>query len=265
MREEEPGAARSRSPLLFILLVFALSVPFLLISAKYRVELLPGLPLGAIMVICPLIAALILVARESGRAGVVAHLRRSFDFQRIAAKIWYLPIVLLCPAVAVLSYGVMRLLGMPLPAPQLSLMTALVLFLLFFASAVGEESGWSGYLIDPLQQRSGALLASIFLGLVWAAWHLVPLLQVGRAPGWIAWWSLGTVSLRVLHTWLYNNTGKSVFGAILFHAMNNVSWQLFPNSGSHYDPRINGLIVSAIAVLVTFTWGARTLTGRQAK
>jgi hypothetical protein len=56
-----------------------------------------------------------------------------------------------------------------------------------------------------------------------------------------------------------------VFGAILFHATNNVSWQMFPNSGSHYDPRINGIIVSAIAVLVTLRWGARTLTGRQVR
>jgi CAAX protease family protein len=262
---QAPVVARSRSPLLFVSLVLVLSVPFWLIGAKYRVELLPGLPLGAIMVACPMVAALILVARESGRAGVVAHLRRSFDYQRIVLKAWYVPIVLLCPTVAVLSYGVMRLLGMPLPAPQLSLTTAVVLFVLFFASGVGEESGWSGYLIDPLQQRLSALVASIVLGLVWAAWHLIPLVQVGRAPDWIAWWCLGTVSLRILHTWLYNNTGKSVFGAVLFHAMNNVSWQLFPNSGSHYDPRINGLIVSAIAALVTLAWGARTLTGRHAK
>jgi hypothetical protein len=260
-----PVAARGRSPLLFVLLVFVLSVPFLLISAKYRVELLPGLPLGALMVVCPLAAALILVARESGRAGVIAHLRRSFDYQRIVARMWYLPIVLLCPAFAILSYGVMRLLGMPVPAPQLSVTTAVAVFVLFFVSAIGEESGWSGYLIDPLQERWGAVPASVVLGLVWAAWHLTPLLQVGRAPDWIAWWCLGTVLLRVLHTWLYNNTGKSVFGAILFHAMSNVSWQLFPNSGSHYDPRINGLIVSAIAVLVTFVWGARTLTGRPAR
>lgn len=259
------GAVRSRSPLLFVLLVFALSIPFWLVGARFRIELLPGLPLGAIMVVCPLAAAAILVARERGSAGVIAHLQRSFDYRRIAARIWYLPILLLCPAVAVLSYAVMRLLGMPLPVPQLSWTTAVALFVLFFVGAVGEELGWSGYLIDPLQERLGALWASIGLGLVWAVWHSVPLLQVGRAPDWIAWWCLGTVSLRVLHTWLYNNTGKSVFGQILFHAMNNVSWQMFPNSGSHYDPRINGLIVSAIAVLVTLTWGARTLTGREAK
>ena len=100
--------------------------------------------------------------------------------------------------------------------------------------------------------------------LVWAAWHVVPLVQASRASDWIAWWALGTVATRVLHTWLYNNTGKSVFGAIVFHAMTNVSWQLFPNNGSHYDPRITALVVTFIAVLVTFRWSARTLAGAEA-
>ena len=259
------GAVRARSPLLFIVLVFVLSVPFWVLGAQYRVELLPGLPLAAIMVVCPLVAALLLVGRESGRAGVKAHLQRSFDCRRIAKGIWYLPILLLCPAVAVLSYVVMRLLGMPVPAPQLSWTAAVILFGMFCVSALCEESGWSGYLIDPLQERWGAALAGIVLGIVWAVWHIVPLLQAGRAWGWIAWWSLGTVSLRVLLTWLYNNTGRSVFAATLFHATNNVSWQMFPESGSHYDPRINGLIVSAIAVLVTLRWGTRTLTRREVR
>lgn len=258
-----PGADE-RSPLLFIALVFALSIPLWLLGARYPIELLPGLPLGAIMVVCPLTAALILIARAGGRAGVVAHLKRSFDYSRIRSKVWYIPIVLLQPAVALLSYGVMRLLGMPLPTPRLSLITVLLLFALFFISALGEESGWSGYLIDPLQKRWGALNASILLGLVWAAWHVVPLVQASRASDWIAWWALGTVATRVLHTWLYNNTGKSVFGAIVFHATTNVSWQLFPNNGSHYDPRITALVLTFIAVLVTFRWSARTLAGAEA-
>ena len=73
------AVTRQRSPLLFIVLVFALSLPLWLLGARYRIQILPGLPLGAIMVACPLAAALILVARERGRAGVIAHVARSFD------------------------------------------------------------------------------------------------------------------------------------------------------------------------------------------
>jgi membrane protease YdiL (CAAX protease family) len=147
----------------------------------------------------------------------------------------------------------------PTPVPALSVSIVPALFVLFFLAAVAEELGWSGYVLDPLQNRWGALLASLMFGLVWAAWHVVPLLQVGRAPAWIAWWSIVTVATRVLHTWLYNNTGKSVFGAALFHATTNVSWQMFPNHGSRYDPRITGIILLIIAVWVTLASGPRTL------
>jgi uncharacterized protein len=252
-------ASRSRSPLKFFLLVFALSNPFWLIGAVTRLQLLPGLPVSSLMAFCPLIAAVILAYRENKTAGVTELLKRSFDYQRIRAKIWYAPIVLLMPGVMVLSFGLMRVMGLPLPTPQFPILAALVMFLAFFIPALGEELGWSGYVIDPMQDRWNALQASVLLGLVWATWHLVPLVQAHRLPAWIAWWCLSTVASRVLIVWLYNNTGKSVFAAVLYHDISNVSWLLFPNYGSHYDPRITGLITAFVAAIVTVIWGPRTL------
>jgi uncharacterized protein len=255
----ELAAKPGRSPAVFFLLVFALSGPFWLVASLAQIQLLPGLPLSAVMVLCPLVASLILVAFERGAAAVTAHLKRALDFRLIKRKAWYAPILLLMPATAALAYVAMRVLGLPLPPPALSFSIVPTLFLLFFLAAMAEELGWSGYALDPLQNRWGALLASLIIGLVWAAWHVVPLLQVDRAPAWIAWWGVATVATRVLHTWLYNNTGKSVFGAALFHAMTNVSWQMFPNHGSHYDPRITAIILAIVALCVTIEWGPRTL------
>jgi uncharacterized protein len=238
-------AARPSSPLTFFLLVFALSVPFWLISVVTELELL---------------AALILVYRENKTAGVTALLKRSFDYKRIRAKVWYIPILLLMPSVMVLSHGLMRLLGLPLPTPHYpTVLAVLVMSFAFFIAALGEELGWSGYVIDPLQVRWNALRASLLLGLVCANWHIVSLVQAHRSLAWIAWWCLYTVAARVLIVWLYKSTGKSVFVAALFHAMLNVSWQLFPNNGSHFDPRIIGLIVAVVAAIITVVWGPRTL------
>lgn len=64
-----------RSPLAFITLVFALSVPFWLLAALTDLELLPGLPVSALMLVCPGIAAAILVHRETGVRGVRARAR----------------------------------------------------------------------------------------------------------------------------------------------------------------------------------------------
>jgi len=251
--------ARRRSPLKFFLSVFALSLPFWLAGALTTLQLLPGLPVSALMFFCPVTAALILVYRENKTAGVTELLKRSFDYKRIRAKIWYAPIILLMPGVMVLSYGLMRLMGVPLPTPQFTVLAALAVFLAFFVAALDEELGWSGYVIDPMQDRWNALRASILLGLVWAAWHIVPYLQAHRSLAWIAWQCLFTVAARVLLVWLYNNTGKSVFAAAVCHAMLNVSIFLFPIYGSYYDPRVAGLITTFAAVLVTVGWGPRTL------
>jgi hypothetical protein len=254
-----PFITERRSPLKFFLLVFALSMPLWLIGAVASLQLLPGLPVSSLMAFCPLIAASILVYREGKLTDVIELLKRSFDYRRIRAKVWYVPTVFLMPGIAVLAYGLMRWLHFPLPAPQFSVLSTLGMFLAFFVAAIGEEVGWTGYAIDPMQDRWNALRASILLGVVWAAWHIVPFVQADRSPTWIAWQCLTLAASRVLLVWLYNNTGKSVFAVALCHAMINVSWQLFPIHGSHYDPRITGLITALAAVIVTVVWGPRTL------
>ena len=164
------------------------------------------------------------------------------------------------PVVYLLTYGVMSLMGLPLPdEPYFSFLMIPLLFVLFFILAIGEEVGWTGYATDPLQDRWSALTTGIILGLVTALWHFVPLIQMGRTPIWIAWWSLGSISIRILTVWLYNNTGRSLFAGIVFHAMNNLSFALFPNYGSHWDPAVAGVITAIVAVIVAFLWGSRTL------
>ena len=97
----------SRSPLKFFLLVFALSLPFWIAGSLTRLRLLPGLPVSSLMCFCPATAALILAYREDKTSGVAELLNRSFDGKRIVSKIWYAPIILLKPAIMVLSYGLM--------------------------------------------------------------------------------------------------------------------------------------------------------------
>ena len=69
------GWMKGRSPLAFFLLVFALAIPFLLIGAVTRIQLLPGLPVASLMAVCPATAALILVYRDDGAAGAKALLK----------------------------------------------------------------------------------------------------------------------------------------------------------------------------------------------
>jgi membrane protease YdiL (CAAX protease family) len=239
-----------RAPFAFVILLFGLSVPFWLVGALSGGELLPGLPVSALMAVCPVLAASALVYRRERATGVARLLKRSFDYDRVRPQWWFVVIALLVPAMSVATYWIMRWLELPLPPPRISPVAAIGMVVAFLGFGLAEELGWTGYATEPLQARYGALGAALVLGVVWAAWHLIPLIQAHRAPDWIAGWSLGTVGNRVIMVWLFDKAGRSVFGAALYHDMLNVSWQLFPNGGSHYDPRVSGLVIAAVAALV---------------
>ncbi len=253
----------TRSAWRFFLLTTVLVLPFWLLGALDSRPLMPALPLSALGIVSVVGAATILSWRQNGPRGAADLLKRSFDFVRVESRLWYFPAVLLVPLVSVAAYGWMRAVGIELPAPRITVLRTLGLFLAFLVGALCEELGWSGYAIDPLQERHGPLVGALVVGVVWAAVHFVPLAQAHRSLSFVAWWTLGTVSMRVIIVWLYNHTGRSVFVASLFHAMSNVAWQLFPVDGSAYDPRFTSPILAAVAVLVVAAGGLRRAVPRR--
>jgi len=67
----------------------------------------------------------------------------------------------------------------------------------------------------------------------------------------------------ILFTWIYNNTNRSVFAAMIFHAMANLTVvSIFPVSqfGVVSLPIFFGLILVALVTLsIVVIWGPRTL------
>ena len=256
-------SAKSRSLTIFFLLVFLLSVPFWVagpIAERFLpAELSAHLPVSALMACAPIIAAVLLVRREQGAGAASALLRRALDYKRIQRKAWYVPIFFLLPAMMVLQYGLLKLMGPVLAEPQLPVLTVPVSFAVFFIGALGEEVGWQGYAFGRLQARWNALTASIVLGIVWTLWHVIPFVQMGRTPTWIVWHGLGMVMARILYAWIYKNTGESVFAVSLFHAMHNVSTVLLPSYGWPYEPLVTLAILASAVAIVVFLWGPRTL------
>jgi uncharacterized protein len=247
-----------RSPLAFFALTVALFAPFPVLATFFHVS---GLPKNApvtdfVAAFVPATAALLLVHRAEGAVGVRRLLHRVVDYERITNKRWYLAVVLL-PVVSLgATYGLMVATGWQFQRqPELPLATMLLFVAVFLLAAAGEELGWSGYVLEPLQDRFGALGGNLVLGVVWWGLHVPSIVQSGQGPTLIVLGFFGALAIRVLWGWLFNNTGGSVFAIIVVHAITNVCTAYVPG----IPTSANAPVLVALAVLVTVLWGPRTL------
>lgn len=251
-----------RSPLRFFALVVALTIPFWALSALNGTQIIPGVPIAGLAAFCPAAASLLLVGHDEGGPAARDMLLGALDVRRITPKVWWLPMALLMPTVDLMAFFVMRWTGTRVPAPPVEVSRTLVLAGGFLLGALGEELGWSGYAIDPMQRRLGVVPASLALGAFWAAYHYPAFVVIHRPILWVAWWTLGTVAARVLVVWVYNGTGRSVLAAALFHMSSNLAWQTFPIHGSYFDPRVHGILATVVAVIIVVRGAARPRSRR---
>jgi uncharacterized protein len=250
-------------PLIFFLLVFALSVPFYLLGAAGgRLPGMESLPNSALMAFMPMLAVLILTLRSSGINGIFTSAKRALNISKQSGFGWYFIALLFMPLVGVLEFLALRLTGVVVPLPQIIPSETLFLFVAFFIAAIGEEVGWQGYAYPALRSRLGALSTALLIGTIWALWHVIPFVQLGRTTEWIVWHSLSAVAMRIIIVWICENTSNNIGTAVLFHTMINVSWALFPIAGSYYDPFVTFLILLTASALIVLFYGSKSFNQR---
>ncbi len=144
----------------------------------------------------------------------------------------------------------------------LPMMIIPVYLLIFSTNALPEEYGWRGFALDPLQKRTTALGASLVLGSIWAVWHLPLFFIEGTTQAAIPMYQyfLQTIVLAIFYTWLHNNTGGSVFIAILFHSVANTSAAVVPFWTIELGRWINFGILIVTAAVVIIIWGSKRLS-----
>lgn len=234
----------------FIAAVLVVSCPFWLAGYFLGGVILPGLPVSALMAVVPALAAMILTAGTGGWVRMWELAARIGDCQR-ASPASLLLAALVMPMLTLCAWAWMRRDGVAMPDQMLSPLALAGLFIVFWFAAIGEELGWSGYLVKPAIQCVGFMGAGLAIGITTALWHLVPLLQASRDLGWIGWWALGTIAARLIALAIYRWSNESVFAVSTLHAAQNVAWQAFPINGSHYDPSYTAPVFLVAGVTCT--------------
>ena len=156
------------------------------------------------------------------------------DFKRISLK-WYLIIITLPILIRFLAAGI----DASITAnnfqfnisPDITLIYAIIL--LFFGP-IPEELGWRGIALPELQKKFGFNIAVLFLGFMWAIWHL-PLFviegtyqyQLGLFSPMFWNFMLNILLTSVIYGVIYNHTNKSILAVILFHYFGNLTGETF--------------------------------------
>ena len=260
----------------FFLLVFGLTWPFMIVDALGSHGILPfrlPMPLMLLMGYMPTLAAVIVTGMRKGREGI-----RALFGKLLIAKVglgWYVFAIFGYAVICAGAIGLANMLGIsPVPLlsesfPQFSSPVEMVISVVMMFIAIslvnGEELAWRGFALPRLQAKFNALTSSVILGVIWGAFHL-PLFftLTGSSQAGVSFlgFLLSTVSLTVIFTWMYNHTRGSVLLAYLLHGATNTWTRIFPidhNGSPLVGSAMGGLTVLA-AVIILLTMGAENLS-----
>ncbi len=180
----------------------------------------------------PGVAALILTAINHGWPGIKSLLSRITIWK---FKIyWYVIILFGAGVIGLTAVLVATFFGQAdlsfAGRPPFFLFPLFLIWVILFGGPLGEEFGWRGYALPALMVYEGPWKASLILGLLWSAWHLPLFWMPGTVQHELSFvtYTLMTVPLTFLYTWIYIGTGGSILAAILFHGASNTMAGFIP-------------------------------------
>jgi membrane protease YdiL (CAAX protease family) len=264
----------------FYILAWSLGAGFLYLVAG------GALPSSVAMgsVLSASIAAVIVTAAEDGRAGLNWIFSRLLKWR---AGIGYWILAMVFPIPVFLAGSMLNGLfgGQPIDFSRLEPAFPIVpmLLMFFIVAGLGQELGWTGFLLPRLQSRYDALTSSIVRALLVAFWHL-PLLLYSRLQhpavagfpysGWIAQRGfLVTLAVQLLmfaipwsifFSWIFNNTEGSLLLTALLHGSEIWVAYLLASFGIRPDNLDNywgyGLVLVVAAILLVIWTGPQDLS-----
>ena len=214
-------------------------------------------------------SAFTITAIVDGRPGVRALARRYLRW-RVGIQ-WYLIAFFGLPLIALIGistgYGFQPFQALP---KQGAALIAYVIQVVLAAALINlwEETGWTGFVFTRLQPKIGALAASLVIAPLFGGIHL-PLIFISGAVttskltggllmlGILELLVLGSVPVRVLAAWVYNNTRGSLLIIGLFHAALDTTTgavllpQLVPGGGTYAEVFGAFAVVAVLLVLLT--------------
>ena len=183
-----------------------------------------GGPVFLLGVSAPALVALAITLAREGGPGVRDLLRPVTRWS--LGPWWYIAALLYLPVIKVSAAGVHRLVtGAWPPFGDVNIVPIALGIAVGTWVQAGEEIGWRGYLLPGLQHAVGLRLASIFVGVIWAGWHL-PLFFIagtGSTGQSFPLYMFYATALSVAMAWAFSRTGSLLLVMFMHASVNNTS------------------------------------------
>jgi membrane protease YdiL (CAAX protease family) len=158
------------------------------------------------------------------------------------------------------------------------------MFIVFFIVAgLGQELGWTGFLMPRLQAHFGALASSVIRAILTGVWHLPLLIYSGLHPyalpdfpygvwivqkGFLIAFVAMVVMLglpwSIFYTWMFNNTKGSLLLVATLHGSEIWLVYLMMSMGISQDNLENywgyGMVMVLTAIIVVIVTGSHNLS-----
>jgi membrane protease YdiL (CAAX protease family) len=188
------------------------------------------LPVTIMGVFGPLVGALLTLHGESGKGSSLKYLKTFLDM-RIGWKTFVFPTLILggCTGLAWIIpeyFGEPRL---PMLLPSIWLFAPYLLFMILMGGGQ-EEFGWRGYALPRLEQRMGLWRANIFLGIIWACWHIPLWFIPGTGQTFMNFggFILLMTGYSFLLSWVREMSGNKPFSGLFVHGVANAFIPFMP-------------------------------------
>jgi membrane protease YdiL (CAAX protease family) len=221
------------------------------------------------------IAGIIMTAILDGKAGLKLMVSRLLIW-RVGIGYWLFALLFLVPIILIGSLFNPLFNGDPISFSNMKpAFNILPMFILFFlVSGIGQELGWTGFLIPRLQARFGSLTSCVIRAILIGVWHLPLLIYSGLHPYalvdfrygvWIAHkgFLIALVAILMLilswsifHTWMFNNTNGSLLLVATLHGSEiwlpycMMSTGISPNNLDNYWGYGMVMVLTAIVIII---------------
>lgn len=207
----------------------------------------------------PSVAGFAAAAAEDGWRGLRLFTLRVFN---LSFPVWVWLLALLLPlAAALLTFAGHAADLFHGGAPKFAAALATASLANFFTGPLAEEFGWRGYLLDRLCRRWRPMIAGLFIGPIWAAWHL-PLLYdsifsgTHSAIGYLAWLMSWSVVLALIVARARGSVLPAILGHWFLNALPAIFFALLPALPGEAQPGGVAFSVSSVivAIILALLW-----------